>query len=169
MVENGTRLTAGLQTEGGLHCRSHSCKQRTKPELGFIHGRRWRTKATAESNDMPRLRMRYAITIAAERETPCAKENKNSQYHKPHHRRSKSGDDYESSWRTHLLADNGRGRCGPCVRQSQCFRQCLLDVAGDLDSQCLGCRDDNTRNRLLHMQAAKAHQGLERDVVCRVL
>jgi hypothetical protein len=24
----------------------------------------------AESNDMPRLRMRYAITIAAERETP---------------------------------------------------------------------------------------------------
>ena len=84
MVENGTRLTAGLRTEGRLHCRSHSCKQRTKPELGFIHGRRWRTKATAESNDMPRFRMRYAITIAAERETPCTKENKNSQYYEPH-------------------------------------------------------------------------------------
>lgn len=89
-VENGTDLTAGLQTEGGLHCRSHSCKQRTKPELGFIQGRRWRTKATAESNDMLRLRMRYAITIAAERETPCGKENKNWECYQPHHHRSKS-------------------------------------------------------------------------------
>ena len=50
--------------------KSESCRQRTKPELGFMHGRRWQTNVMAESNDMPRLRMRYAITIAAERETP---------------------------------------------------------------------------------------------------
>ena len=50
--------------------KSESCRQRTKPELGFMHGRRWQTNVMAESNDMPRLQMRYAITIAAERETP---------------------------------------------------------------------------------------------------
>lgn len=64
-------LTVGVHAGWELHCLSHSRRQRTKPELGFMHGRRWRTNVTAESNDMPRLRIRYAITIAAERETPC--------------------------------------------------------------------------------------------------
>jgi hypothetical protein len=65
-------LTVGVHAGCGIHCLSHSRRQRTKPELGFMHGRRWRTNVMAESNDMPRLRMRYAITIAAERETPYA-------------------------------------------------------------------------------------------------
>ena len=69
----GIPLTVGVHAECGIHCLSHSRRQRTKPELGFMHGRRWRTNVMAESNDMPRLRMRYAITIAAERETPYAR------------------------------------------------------------------------------------------------
>ena len=69
----GIPLTVGVHAECGIHCLSHSRRQRTKPELGLMHGRRWRTNVMAESNDMPRLRMRYAITIAAERETPYAR------------------------------------------------------------------------------------------------
>jgi hypothetical protein len=53
-----------------------------------MHGRRWRTNVMAESNDMPRLRMRYAITIAAERETPYTRSTHAT-------RQSKSGHDYE--------------------------------------------------------------------------
>jgi len=69
-----THLTVGVHT--GPHCLSHSRRQRTNPELGFMHGRRCRTNVIAESNDMPRLRIRNAITIAAERDTPYAKNRK---------------------------------------------------------------------------------------------
>ena len=51
--------------------RSHSWRQRTKPELGLMHARLERTYERAASKVMPRLRMRYAITMDAEREMPC--------------------------------------------------------------------------------------------------
>jgi hypothetical protein len=61
-----------LRALGGLtsHLPSHSCKPFTKPELGLTHAR-WRfTWASALSNDMPRFRIKKAITIAGLREIP---------------------------------------------------------------------------------------------------
>jgi hypothetical protein len=52
----------------------------------------------AESNDMPRLRMRYAITIAAERETPYTRRIRINISYADATWQSKSGDDYEGNW-----------------------------------------------------------------------
>lgn len=69
-----------------------------------MHGRRWRTNVMAESNDMPRLRMRYAITIAAERETPYTRRIRINISYTHATRQSKSGDDYEGDW---MKVDSG--------------------------------------------------------------
>jgi hypothetical protein len=52
----------------------------------------------AESKDMPRLRMRYAITIAAERETPCTRRMRINISH-THTTANQSLDATESGWR----------------------------------------------------------------------
>ncbi len=66
----------------------------------------------AESNDMPRLRMRYAITIAAERETPYTKSGKNQHIIHPRQTKpggdSKGGLDEDGRWDINLLVDSGR-------------------------------------------------------------
>jgi hypothetical protein len=98
MLITETSLTAGVHAECGHHCLSHSRRQRTKPELGLMHGRRWRTNVIAVSNDIPRLRMRYAITIAAERETPYTRCMRINVLYIHVTRQSKSGDDYERGW-----------------------------------------------------------------------
>lgn len=62
---------AMLAAAFGRHCFSHSCKQATKPALGLMHARLDLTSACACSYVIACVRMRYAITTAAEREMPC--------------------------------------------------------------------------------------------------
>lgn len=105
----GTGLTVGVHPECGLHCLSHSRRQRTKPELGFMHGRRWRTNVMAESYDMPRLRIRYAITIAAERETPYTRRIRVNMSYTHATRQSKmTGRRWIGGWDVSLLVDSGQ-------------------------------------------------------------
>lgn len=72
--DGGATVRRGVlaaEDAAACHERSHSWRQRTKPALGFMHARLERTYARAASKVMPRLRMRYAMTIEAEREMPC--------------------------------------------------------------------------------------------------
>ena len=101
-----------------------------------MHGRRWRTNVMAESKDMPRLRMRYAITIAAERETPCTRRMRINITH-THTTANQSldatmkvvGGRWISRVKSSLLVDNVLEHCDPDARRSRCLRLRLRDVA----------------------------------------